>query len=1087
MPKRIDTTGQSFSLPPLWRRRLSILGISLATLFTVYGMAGFLLAPYLLSRYAPQYAEEQLHSTLLLGKVRINPLLFTCEVQDLSLRINNADEPLFSAHRLFVDFELESIIRRAWTFGDLVIESPSLHVKIDRDGRLNLADFLERAPASAPPPDTEKKTPLRLLLQHLALSSGTVHLADHSKTQPTRTTFTPIALELNNISTLPEHRGAYTVSASLPDNGTLGWQGELSLQPLSSSGSIELKDFKPAAIWHLFQDGLNLAKPAGTAYLTAGYLFSASNGKSELRINPIRLEVQGLSLTEKDTTEPLLNIESFAASDGDIDFATRRISLPSIVLKGGRFAAMVNAAGVGNWQRLVKETDTPPSTTAKPAPGTTPPWRISLGSFDATGLNLQYNDASRATPISLKANLALSLSGGSLDLGRQEAVVKRLALNGGGITYTQNPLSRKKSVQRNTRSESGPPPAGETGPEQKNPWKMALNQLDISGFRLGFVDQKNTPPLAYGLTGLTAQVKDFGSPADKPIAFEAQAEIDQGGSVSLSGTMAQSAGKLGQTEARITISEMNLMPLAPLVTEHAALTLVSGNLSTNMRLRHATEGTKPSLTMEGEATIGKLLLNEEKTGARLLAWKELTASGLDFGLNPDRLTIKLIRLREPGVKITIFKDKSLNLAKIRKQREETAEKNEDAEKPPFPVAIDRIRLNNGVVDFADLSLVLPFATRVEQFKGAATGISTKPGSRAGLKFEGRVGEFGQAKARGSLIPSNPKQFTDITVIFRNVALMPLSPYSATFAGRSIASGKLNLNLGYNIKDSELLGENSVVLEDFTLGERIESPSAMDLPLDLAIALLTDSAGVIDIAMPIRGNVDQPEFSYGHLIRQALFNLLSKIVTAPFRALGAMLGGNSENPGSILFEPGRAELAPPEQEKLKNIAEALVTREQLQLTVHGGFEPGLDGAAIKRSQLRRTLVQEFGTPPGPIAFDNAKTQRALEKLGEDTLAAFQSRYEETSGQKAKRVNPALALLGQASEDSAFYRALFRHLVEIAPLPQPELQALAEQRGLAIIQELTSRFKGDPARIRIGPAVQTEEQEEGVPAKLELSAR
>ncbi|MDP2756124.1 MAG: DUF748 domain-containing protein [Desulfurivibrionaceae bacterium] len=1086
MQKRIDTARQFFSLAPLWRR-LSILGITLATLFTVYCTAGFLLAPYLISRYAPQYAEEQLHSTLLLGKVRINPLLFTCEVQDLNLRIHDGDAPLFSAHRLFVDFEPGSLFRRAWTFSDLVIESPSLHLKIDGDGRLNLADLLKRLPASAPPPDTKKQTPPRVLLQHLALSGGTVHLADHSKTKPVNTTFTPIALDLKNISTLPEHRGAYTVSASLPDNGTLGWQGELSLQPLTANGVIELKDFKPAAIWHLFQDGLNLAQPDGTAQLTAGYHFSAGNGKSELRINPIRLLVQGLSLKEKGTTEPLLNIESFAASDGDIDFAARRISLPSIVLKGGRFAAMVDAAGAGNWQRLVKKTGTLPGATAKPAPGKTPPWRISLGSFTATGLNLQYSDASRATPISLKADLALSLSGGSLDLGRQEAVVKLLALSGGGIAYTQNPLSRKKSAQRNTRSESGPPPSAGTGTGQKQPWKVALNQIDVSGFRLGFADQKNTPPLAYGLSGLKAQVKDFGSPAGKPIAFEAQAGIDQGGSVSLIGTMAQSAGTFGQVEAGIGITEMNLMPLAPLVTEHAALALVSGDLSTNMHLRHATDGTKPSLTVEGEATIGKLLLNEEGTGTRLLAWKELTASGLDFGLNPDRLTIKQIRLREPGVKITIFKDKSLNLAKIRKQSEETEEPDKDAEKPPFPVAIERVRLDNGVVDFADLSLVLPFATRVEQFKGAATGISTKPASRASLKFEGRVGEFGQAKARGSLIPSNPKQFTDITVTFRNVALMPLSPYSATFAGRSIASGKLNLDLGYNIKDSELLGENSVVLEDFTLGERIESPSAMDLPLDLAIALLTDSAGKIDIAMPIRGNVDHPEFSYGHVIRQALFNLLSKIVTAPFRSLGSLFGGNSKNPDIILFEPGRSELAPPEQEKIKNLAEALAKREQLKLTVHGGFEPGLDGAAIKRSQLRRTLVQQFSTIPGPMAFDNAKTQRALEKLGKDTVAAFQADYEKNSGHKVKRVNPALALLGQASEDSAFYRALFGHLVETAPLPQAELQALAEQRGLAIVQELTSRFKGDPARIRIGSAVQTEKQEEGIPAKLELSAR
>lgn len=1090
MPKNIDTARQLFSLSPLWRRRLSILGITLAALFTVYAMAGFFLAPYLISRYAPQYAKEQLRSKLLLGKVRINPLLFTCEAEGLSLQSNDGDDPLFSVQRLFVDFELESVFRRAWTFGDLVIESPSLHLVIDKDGRLNLAKLIESLPQSKAPPNPAKKAPLRLLLKHLALSGGTMQLDDHAKPNPTKTTITPIVLESNSISTLPEHCGAYTVSVSLPEGGTLGWKGEISLQPISTNGAIELKNFKPAAIWNLIEDRLNLEKPTGTVQLTAGYRFTYQNenGASALALNPLGLTVRDLSLTEKGASRPLLRLESFSAADGQIDFATRQMVFPSITLTGGQVLAQVNTAGVGNWQRLTNNAPPQPSTKKIRNTKTTTdeplPWRIAIEAFTATGLGLHYSDTHRDTPISLDADLAMSLAGGRFDLGQQESSIKRLALTKGGITFTQAPTDSRTTTERKKarKKDEGESSQAKIDPAAKKAWKFALNQFSVSGFQLGFVDQKLKPPLAYALTDLKAQAKDFGSPADKPISFEAQAEIRQGGSTRLSGTIAQSAGKLGQIEAQVGITEMNLKPLAALVAEHAALALVSGNLSTNMHLLYATGETEPSLTMKGEAKIGKLLLNEEGTNTRLLAWQELSASGLDFGLNPDRLTIEDIRLREPGVKITIFKDKSLNLAKIRKQTKE-----EDAGKPPFPVAIERIRLNKGVVDFADLSLVLPFATRIEQCKGAATGISTKPASRASLRFEGKVGEFGQAKAKGSLIPSNPKQFTDIKVTFRNVAMPPLSPYSATFAGRTITSGKLNLDLGYKIKDSELLGENAVMLEDFTLGDRVESPSAMDLPLDLAIALLTDSEGKIDIAMPIRGNVDQPEFSYGHLIRQALFNLLSKIVTAPFRALGALFGTSSENPELILFEPGRAELAPPEQEKVKNVAEALGKREQLKLTVHGGFEPGLDGTAIKRSQLRRTLVQKFGTKPGPMAFDNAKTQRALEKLGEDKLAAFQADYEKSTGQKVKRVNPALALLGRAGEDSAFYRALFDHLVETAPLPEAELQTLAKQRGLAIVQELTSRFKGDPARISIGAPVQTEEQEEGVPAKLELSLR
>lgn len=1095
MPENFDTTRHPFSIPLIWRRRLFIFGIGLASLLAIYTLAGFFLAPYLITRYIPQYAAEQLHVQVRFEKVRINPLLFTCEAEGLSLQAEE-DEPFFSAQRLSIDFELESLFRRAWTFGNFVIENPTLRLVIGTDGRLNLAKLGTSRPQPEKSADTEKKSPPHLLLKHLALSGGTVSVSDHSASQPSEITIEPIALELNNISNLPEHRGGFAVSASLPEGGSLGWKGEMSLQPISATGTIEIKDFKPATIWNFFRGKLNLAPPTGTAQLTASYSFSFLNGEPALQVNPLNLSIRGLALSEKGTDQPFLKLDSLTAAGGQIDFATHLIAVPSITITGGRIATLVNKKGVGNWQRLVK---TAPQSPAKktpiihvrPAPAEPPPWRVVIESFASSDLALQYSDASRPNPISLKAKLAdLSLGGSSIDLGQQEAVIKRLALTGGGASLTQSPDAPGKpsKKQRNKPIPAPETTQAEISPRkspQRSPWKLMLAQGTVSGFHLGFADMKSTPPLAYDLTNLQAELNDFGNSGGKPITFAAQAGIRQGGTASLSGSMSQSGGQTeqgGVIDAQVTVSQMNLMPLASLVAQHATLTLASGNFSTDVHVRYAGDGSPPSLTLKGDAKIGDLLFNEETSGKRFLVWKELSASGLDFGLNPDHLAIKEIRVLEPGTTITIFQDKSLNLTQIRRHTDE-----EKTEKPPFPVAIERVRMKNGVVDFADFSLVLPFVTRITDFKGAGIDISTKPGSRASLKFEGRVGEFGQAKANGSLVPSNPKQFTDIKVSFRNVAMSPLSPYSATFAGRKIESGKLNLDLGYTIKNSELLGENSMVLEDFTLGERVESPNAMDLPLDLAIALLTDSEGKIDIAVPISGNIDHPEFSYGHVIRQALLNLLTKVVTSPFRALGGLFGSHSENMDTILFEPGRAEVAPPEQEKLKKIAEALKKKEQLKLTVHGGFEPGLDGKALKTSQLRRTLVKKLGAKAGPMAYDNAKTQSALEEYAGDKLAAFQSGYEELSGKKVQRVNPILGLFGQGSEDHDFYRALFEYLVETAPLAQAELEALAEKRGQAIVQEITGHAGVDAARITLGNPVQTEEQDEAVPAKLELTLR
>jgi len=269
---------------------------------------------------------------------------------------------------------------------------------------------------------------------------------------------------------------------------------------------------------------------------------------------------------------------------------------------------------------------------------------------------------------------------------------------------------------------------------------------------------------------------------------------------------------------------------------------------------------------------------------------------------------------------------------------------------------------------------------------------------------------------------------------------------------------------------------------------------MSLPLDLAIDLLTDSQGKIDLAVPINGNVDHPEFSYGGLIRQAIFNLLSKVVTAPFRALASLFGSGTKNPDVVLFEPGRTNLTPPEQEKLQAVSGVLDKKKQLSLTVHGGFDPVLDGAALKAAHIRQALAQKLGEKlkldeePGPVAFDNGKTQRALESLaGDEGLKTALDEYEKTTGKKANRVNPALALIGKGSEDRDFYQALFAYLVKTAPLPQAELERLADQRGKAIAQELTDRVGADAARITVGPAVQSEEEDGAVPAKLEFGLR
>jgi Domain of Unknown Function (DUF748) len=546
------------------------------------------------------------------------------------------------------------------------------------------------------------------------------------------------------------------------------------------------------------------------------------------------------------------------------------------------------------------------------------------------------------------------------------------------------------------------------------------------------------------------------------------------------------------------------------VAQSAAVVLRAGDVSTAGKLTYRAGTNGPSVTYTGTADIDRLAVMEAEITDPILAWKSLHAETIRFGLGPDQLEVDEVRVTDLDGRLVIFQDKTMNVTRLIKRPATppsavpapsalptTAAGREPS--PAFPVTIRRVRLDNSSMNFADLSLVLPFATRIHALNGVIAGLGSDPNGRATMKLDGQVDEFGSVKVDGSMAALQPKVFTDIAVIFRNVPMSTLSPYSATFAGRRIESGTMNLDLEYKVDHSELQGENKVVLQRFKLGERVESPGAMKLPLDLAIAILTDSDGRINLAMPVRGNVDHPEFSYTHVLWQALVTVITKVATAPFRALGALFGGSGdEKVETVAFEPGKDVVAPPEREKLKRVGEVLGKRPQLKVTVHGGYDAKLDGEALRARHVREDLAKRLdaklkpGEDPGPVAFDDVKTQRALEAMlrergGDKAVDEAMAEYEKSSGKKADRANRMLSLVGRGAGDRALYEAFYRQLVEKAPLSESEVADLAKRRGEATVRALTESGGAVAGRAEVGaPEAAGGAERKGVPSRLELGA-
>ena len=418
----------------------------------------------------------------------------------------------------------------------------------------------------------------------------------------------------------------------------------------------------------------------------------------------------------------------------------------------------------------------------------------------------------------------------------------------------------------------------------------------------------------------------------------------------------------------------------------------------------------------------------------------------------------------------IGEDRSVNLAQVFKTEHPAADSpaatgpSKTADGNVFPVSIQKLRVDNGILDFADLSLTPQFGTQIHDLGGVVTGMSSTPDSRAQVQLGGNVDEYGLAKINGEINVFDPVAFTDIDMIFQNVEMSDLTPYSGKLAGRKIDSGKLSLNLGHKIDNGKLLGDNQIVVDKLKLGQPVKSPEAANLSLDLAVALLEDADGVIDIGLPVRGDLNDPKFSFGHLIGKALVNLITKIATAPFRVLGALVGGAAgENFDAIAFEPGDAAAPAPEREKLKKLAEALQKRPQLTLEVQGRYCAEIDGKELNGLRVRRAVAERLGAKlemdedPGPIDYGNPETQSALEamfaeRFGAAQLKELQDSLEKDKG-KATQSTARLAQTEKVEDPGQLSKAIYGRLVNSEPLPEAVLTGLAESRARAIVAALT----------------------------------
>jgi hypothetical protein len=968
-----------------------------------------------------------------------------------------------------------------------------------------------------------------MIFEDIVVDQGRVDVSDLRQSPPAAVTLAPLSLKVKGLSTLPGKAGEKTFSATSGDGETLTWTGTVSLNPVVTRGRLSIENLKASTVWEFVRDKLNLEQPAGKLSISADYSVDLSGEEPNVACADMDVALSGIALKLQGAEAPFLELPDMRASAGRFDLSGRQADIGKIAVKGGRADLSVDEDGGFDLQQIAKAAGAPkpPAPDAAGPSSPAPPWKIKLDKFELGGFAADFRNLSRKPGIrasvgeikvGLKAEAeagdqlqvkvddiavgvsalqggpsdaagptlqvdSIALKGGSYDLAANQFAAEAVAISGGAVD-----VRREADGTVNLAHLIAPPEKGvireqieESADEAAaagRPFQLLIKTVSLSGLQAAVSDLAVRPggPLLH-LYDVSAAASDVDGKS--PMTFELGVGVREGGRIKAAGTVDPSVPSV---ESEVQVAGLDLTPLQPYIGQAAAVALMSGTFSTKGSLRHGIKAAGAQTAYQGGFKVEALRVTEAGGDETLVGWKAVQSEQLKLTIEPNGLEIGDVRVLQPAGKVVIEKDGALNLAKVATPGAETKQ---DKKPDPsgtaaaFPYRVRRVLIDAGRVDFADLSLPIPFGAKIHELKGTVAGISSANTARAQVKLDGRVDEYGTAKIDGELNTSDPKAFTDIAVVFRNVEMSRLTPYSGKFAGRKIDSGKLSVDLKYKIDQSRLAGENQIVVERLSLGQKVESPDAVDLPLDLAVALLEDSNGVIDLGLPVQGNLNAPEFSFGALIGKAIVNLLTKIVTSPFRALGALIpGGGEETLKNVAFAPGSASVPPPEKEKLAKLAEALQKRPQLKLTVQGRYNPETDRAELRTAALRSALAARLGQitapgeDPGPVDYSSPETGKALEavfseRFGADALKNLKAELKATTDKARKEAaakGQAAAPGAEAEDPGRLAKLLFGRLAEAEPVDEAALVRLADDRAQAVIDEL-GRSQALPAE-RLG---------------------
>lgn len=1081
------------------KKRFLVYGV--IAVVSVYAIAGFLGIPYIIKHIVPEkVAVASEGGKFGVESASFNPLTFRLTVQNLFFKTPK-NEDFVVIEQLMININpMEYLWKKRLVIDALEIKNPRICVEKDANGTMNFGWL--RGGDEKNETDTASE-PLALLLHDFTLKGGVIDYSDTSEGRKYHQKIDKIGFHLENIdlkNTSNSH-GLMRLYATINEGGFVDLRGKIAaVKPFKIEGSIAFDSGKLYTPWKYFKEKLPIEVADGTIALRFDYLFN-SDDINATKLSNLTASVDKLRLIPKGEQRQILRINALRLENGTVFPLRKELNADRFGINGVEVSASRSRSGVIDWLDYAEQIN---AAFPEDENETKVPWQVSINDVSLENMGVRWNDSAPKEPysatlegINLTANhlsgdprklLNMELKTGKMDVRRlrdSKTIVGFESLNVGGIAlereaknaHIQNVIIDEADVSSKRLKNgtidlqqlmySSPKTVDKEKDSAETPWSYFVDNFGLNNAKIGFVDEVPKRNVAVDVDSLFVGIKNVSSNPKMTMSIDAQSRINQKTTLKISSQLRRESL---QSKGKFELKHFSLPLIDPYVEPMTYATLRRGDLGIIGVYAFTPEKT----SVEGKISLNDWVVEERRDRSVLLGWNRIGVTPFRYTYPDNRLKINQLAVDGLYANVLFDQNKTLNFSTLSKAKKGDSHETRK-EGNPFGMDIVKLVLVNSSATFRDLSLPLPFKTYTHDLGGEILGISTTKDVTTFVKLRGGVDEYGLTKINGTINTKDPKAFTDIHVDFENLELKNYTPYSLEFLGYKIANGKLFLNLVYKINQGNLDAQNKVVIKNIELGDEVEGGAKW--PLKLVVALLEDSDGVIDIDLPVEGNVTDPNFRYGKVIWQVIGNLLTKAITAPFRLLGAPMGIDSGDDflSKVSFEAGEDSVLPPEREKLDKLASLLAKRPKLTLNVHGGWATSEDEHALQVQKLIISIID----------------QNSKKKI--DSTDALSLEYLEATAKKQVNFSEVKTLRAameekypQEAEFTQHYTAtLIEKLIVLQVIAPAELEVLASKRANAVVEYLQKNPES-VSRVSISSNEKSPfDAKEGIATRLELS--